>query len=86
MLSQPGGSHIPAPTPTKVSEELEPLRLITWKELQRIVPYVRQHILRLEKAGKFPKRRRVGPNRVGWHAKDIEAWLLALEAGSAKAD
>ena len=78
MSLEESGAHIPAPTPTRVAEQLEPLRLITWKELQRIVPYTRQHILRLEKANKFPRRLRVGANRVSWHARDIEAWLLAL--------
>jgi prophage regulatory protein len=31
-----------------------------------MVPYTPQHILRLEKEGKFPRRVQVGPNRVAW--------------------
>jgi len=34
-----------------------------------------QHLDRLEKAGKFPKRVRVGQNRVGWVYEEVENWL-----------
>ena len=40
-----------------------------------MVPYTRQHILRLEKAGKFPKRLKIGARRVGWLLSEIEAWV-----------
>ena len=52
-----------------------PLRIIPWSELQAIVPYTRQHILRLEKEGKFPGRVTVGANRVGWLLTEVEAWI-----------
>lgn len=60
--------------------EIEPMttaipRIITKKELRLIVPYTPQHIARLEKAGKFPKRIRIGERRVGWRLSEIEAWL-----------
>lgn len=54
---------------------LDHLRIITTKELRLIVPYTPQHILRLEKAGKFPGRIRLGANRVGWRLVEVEAWL-----------
>ena len=55
---------------------MQPLpRIIGWSELKSIVPYTRQHILRLERAGKFPKRIRVGANRIGWLLSDIEEWI-----------
>ena len=50
-------------------------RVITRRELQRLVPYCPQHILRLEKKGKFPKRIKVGERRVGWWLHDVMAWL-----------
>lgn len=50
-------------------------RIITKKELRLIVPYTPQHIGRLERAGSFPKRIRIGKRRVGWRLSDIEAWL-----------
>jgi prophage regulatory protein len=59
------------------SDLLHHLRIITQKELRALVPYTPQHILRLEKAGKFPRRLRLGQNRIGWRLKDVEDWLLA---------
>lgn len=39
------------------------------------IPYSFQHIARLEKAGKFPKRIRLGQNRVAWLSSAIEEWI-----------
>ena len=55
-------------------------RLITKRELCRMVPYTPQHILRLEKRGKFPRRVQVGPNRVAWLLFEIQAWISARAA------
>jgi prophage regulatory protein len=54
---------------------LHSLRIITKKELRLLVPYVPQHILRLENEGKFPKRIKLGANRVGWRLVEVEEWL-----------
>jgi prophage regulatory protein len=35
------------------------------------------HIDRLEKAGKFPKRVRVGANAVAWIEEEIDGWQKA---------
>lgn len=56
---------------------LNHLRIITQKELRSLVPYTPQHILRLEKAGRFPRRVKLGQNRIGWRLIDIEEWLKA---------
>jgi len=56
-------------------------RIVTRKELRLIVPYSPQHILRLEKRGKFPKRIQIGVRRVGWYLTDIEAWLAERARG-----
>jgi prophage regulatory protein len=56
-------------------DPLRKLRIITKKELRLLVPYVPQHILRLENEGKFPKRIKIGENRVGWLWTEIEEWL-----------
>jgi len=50
-------------------------RLITKKQLRAMIPYTPQHILRLEKKGKFPKRVQVGANRVAWLLTEIERWV-----------
>jgi prophage regulatory protein len=54
------------PTPTKI---------ISQKELATRVPYSTVQIWRLEKAGNFPRRIKLGPNRVGWVEDEVEAWL-----------
>ena len=52
-----------------------PTRVITQKELASRVPYSPVQIWRLEKAGTFPRRIKLGPNRVGWVEEEVEAWL-----------
>ncbi len=54
-----------------------PKQLIDKKELTRLVKYSPQHIARLEKAGKFPKRLQLGQNRVAWMLAEVEAWIEA---------
>ncbi len=39
------------------------------------IPYSFQHIARLEKAGKFPKRIKLGQNRVAWLSSAIVEWI-----------
>lgn len=57
-----------------------PERLITRRELCQMVPYTPQHILRLEKQGKFPRRIHVGANRVAWLLSEVQAWIAARAA------
>lgn len=52
-----------------------PKQLIDKKELTKLVKYSPQHIARLEKAGQFPKRLRLGQNRVAWMLTEVEAWI-----------
>ena len=53
-------------------------RLILQSQLKEIVPFSRTTVWRLERDGKFPKRRQVSPGRVGWLASEIEAHLANL--------
>jgi prophage regulatory protein len=52
-------------------------QLVSKKELKTIcgIPYSPQHIQRLENAGQFPKRVRLGRNRVAWLLSEVEAWV-----------
>lgn len=55
-------------------------KLVSRKELKSVygIPYSHQHILRLEKAGLFPKRVRLANyrrSRCAWLAVDVEAWI-----------
>jgi len=53
------------------------MQLVSKKELKSVmgVPYSHAHIARLEAAGRFPKRIRLGPNRVAWIRSEIEDWI-----------
>jgi prophage regulatory protein len=51
------------------------MRLLSKRQLKELVLYSPQHIARLEKAGKFPKRVQLGPNRVGWVEDEVLDWL-----------
>jgi predicted DNA-binding transcriptional regulator AlpA len=42
----------------------------------------RSSIRRWEQAGLFPKRVKIGPNRVAWRLEDLQAWADALEEAS----
>jgi prophage regulatory protein len=57
-----------------------PIRVLDRKELRDMVPYSYQHILRLEKAGRFPRRVRLGAARVGWILDEVVAWIEARVA------
>lgn len=52
-------------------------KLVTKKELRTIfgVPYSFAHIARLEAAGQFPQRVRLGACRVAWVSDEVEAWI-----------
>jgi prophage regulatory protein len=52
------------------------MRILSKKELKGLVLYSAQHIARLEKAGQFPKRVKLGSNRVGWVEQEVMDWLL----------
>ena len=51
--------------------------IIDRRERRRLVPYSDVHVLRLERAGKFPQRVQLGPNRVGWLLSEVQAWIDA---------
>jgi len=49
--------------------------MLSFKEVRKLVLYSRAHVDRLEKAGKFPKRIKLGTGRVGWWKREIMDWL-----------
>jgi predicted DNA-binding transcriptional regulator AlpA len=50
-------------------------------EVDARVPYSRAHLYRLEDQGEFPKRKRIGANRVAWVRAEIERWLAKRMEG-----
>jgi prophage regulatory protein len=51
------------------------MKILSKKALKELVLYSPQHIARLEKAGLFPKRVQLSPNRVGWVESEVLDWL-----------
>ncbi len=51
------------------------MRILSKRQLKELVLYSPQHVARLEKAGTFPKRIQLGPNRVGWVESEVLDWL-----------
>ena len=71
----------PAPAPT--SAAAEPThdsgprlpRLLPFREVAQRVALSRSTIWRMERAGEFPKRRRLSANKVAWWEPEIEEWM-----------
>jgi len=55
-------------------------RIILASERREIVPYSDMHIWRLEQDGQFPKRIKLGPNRVGWSLQEVLDWIEERKA------
>ena len=51
------------------------MRILSKRQLKELVLYSPQHVARMEKAGPFPKRVQLGPNRVGWVEAEVLDWL-----------
>lgn len=49
--------------------------LVSKKQVREMVLYSYAHIDRLEAEGLFPKRVRLGQNRVGWVKSEVEDWI-----------
>jgi prophage regulatory protein len=49
------------------------------------VVYTRMHVDRLERAGQFPRRVKLGPNSVGWVETEIEGWVESKIAARERA-
>ncbi len=55
-------------------------RIITGRELREMVRYSLMQIWRLERDGRFPKRIKLGPGRVGWSLREVQGWIAARKA------
>ena len=56
-------------------------RLIDKKELRRLIPYSDSQVRRMEQAGTFPKRVRLGPGRVAWFLWQVLEWIDCRREG-----
>ena len=52
------------------------MRFLRFPQLkpEKGIPYTREHLLRLEKVGKFPRRVQISDRAVGWVEDEIDAW------------
>lgn len=57
-------------------------RILRQRELLALIGLSRVTIWRLERAGLFPQRRRIGRNAIGWLKSDIDAWLTTRPRGA----
>lgn len=55
--------------------------LILSDEISKCIPYSQNHLRRLESAGQFPRRVRIGANRVAWVRGEINEWIEQRIAG-----
>ena len=53
----------------------DPDRFLKKAEILGVTGLSHTTIWRLESKGEFPKRRKISPNRVGWVASEVQAWL-----------
>lgn len=49
--------------------------LIVADEIAQHIPYSQNQLRRLEAQGSFPKRVRIGANRVAWVRQEIDQWI-----------
>ncbi len=51
------------------------IRILRQRQVIEKVGYSPMHLWRLEKADRFPRRVKLGPNSVGWVSTEIDAWI-----------
>ena len=48
---------------------------LRWPKVQQVSGLSRVTVWRMERDGKFPRRRQLSSNSVGWLSADIESWV-----------
>jgi prophage regulatory protein len=51
------------------------MRFLSKKQVRDLVLYSFAHTARLESDGRFPKRVKLGPSRVGYVESEIQEWM-----------
>lgn len=57
------------------------MRILKTREVLKASGLSRTTLWRYERAGSFPRRLKLGPNRVGWRADEVEAWIESRPRG-----
>jgi prophage regulatory protein len=67
-------------TEDRASDESAGLRrMLSEKQVLRIIPVSRTTLFRMEKAGRFPRSTYISPNRRIWFADEIIAWQNTID-------
>lgn len=76
-LLRVAGNHDLGHPPSLQERRMPQPKNLSYKQLRDYgVPYGRQHLLRLEKRGEFPKRVTFGARCVRWVESEIVSWVL----------
>lgn len=55
-----------------------PVKFLRYEDLKAVgIPFSRVHVDRLQKAGQFPKKIKLGPNTAAYLESEIAAWIEA---------
>ncbi len=61
-----------------------PVKILSQQQVTNLTGLSRVTIWRYERAGLFPKRIKLGPNRVGHIRSEVEAWIASRPRGIAQ--
>ena len=64
-----------SPTPSKDEVSNNGHQLLSLQKVMELVPVSRATLHRMEKSGRFPAPKRLGPHRRAWRAKDVYDWI-----------
>ncbi len=70
-----GVAETERPPSRNVSTEARPVRLLRIRDVIQITGLSRMTLYRLERAGNFPRRRRLGVQSVAWLESDLSHWV-----------
>ena len=63
------------PSPSQLPPPHADLQFLSMKEVCALTGYSRTHIYRLERAGTFPRRRKMGLSKIGFLKVEFEGWV-----------
>lgn len=62
---------------TSKTENFNLIELLSLPQVVAITSLSSTSIWREERAGRFPKRKQISPNRVAWLRSDVENWITS---------
>jgi predicted DNA-binding transcriptional regulator AlpA len=74
----------PSETRSSLEATMRPKRALVYNQLkaEKGIPWSRQYIRRLEKAGRFPHHINLGPNTIAWLEDSLDTFLEQRAAES----